>query len=250
MCGRFTLKCSPAQLAEAMPDWPALEARLLEKPRYNIAPTQPVVSLRCAEMGVRPADDNPPVFDVFQWGLVPGWIRETQPAQRHINARSEEAAVKPAFRGAMRHRRCLVPATGFYEWTEVDGQRQPYYFSREDGQPFALAGLWEIWLAPDGSELRSCSLLTTRASDLLADLHHRMPVILPREHHDAWLHPERLKPAEATALCRPTPAKGWQRHAVSTRVNSFRPDDARLVEPVEPIRERALDFMDQLFAQD
>lgn len=247
MCGRYALKCSPEELAKLFPEISGPLDRLIGNGRYNIAPSQPVVAVRTSEPGMCAPELNAPEWDVFEWGLVPSWIRDARPEHRPINARSEEAAGKPYFRGAMRHRRCLIPATGFYEWERRGPQRQPYFFYREDRQPFAMAGLWENWLASDGSELLSCAILTTQANGLLSDLHHRMPVILPPERHAAWLFPERLKPREATQLCQPASTAGWTRHAVSTRVNSAREEGPELIEPTEATIARELDFLDQLF---
>ncbi|MFN2190460.1 MAG: SOS response-associated peptidase, partial [Candidatus Promineifilaceae bacterium] len=168
MCGRFTLVAPGEAIAELfdLTDIPSLV------PRYNIAPTQPVAAVRLSQS----TGDRELTY--FHWGLIPRWAKDTKIGSRMINARSETAAEKPSFRSAFKYRRCLVPADGFYEWQKVNGGKQPVRIQMKNGDPFAIAGLWENWISSDGSEIDSCTLLTTEPNDLLRAVHNRMPVLL------------------------------------------------------------------------
>lgn len=225
MCGRYTQLRSWAELvrlyrighAEPAPNALA---------RYNIAPTQPVAVIHRTANGAR-------VLAPMRWGLVPAWAKDTAIGAKLINARAETVLAKPAFRSAMRRRRCLIPADGFYEWQVRPGAaKQPYLATLADGRPFAFAGLWERWdKAADGRPLLSCTILTTDANALLAPIHDRMPVILAEDAYDAWLDCERC-PAEAvTALLRPFPAEAMAVRPVGTWVNRVANDDARCIAP-------------------
>ena len=209
MCGRFTLRTSPAQLAEI---FALLRAPEL-KPRYNIAPTQPVAVVR--------AQDGGRQLSLMHWGLIPSWSRDPSAGARMINARAETVASRPAFRSAFRRQRCLIPADGFYEWKKVGAQKQPYYFSFRSGEPFAFAGLWEHW-GHDGSAIDSCTIITTEPNELAAQVHDRMPVIIGREDYDRWLDPENHSTSELQALLVPCPADEMAMRPVSRRVNSPR----------------------------
>lgn len=177
MCGRYTLKSNSHAVATlcAVPDIPAL------KPRYNIAPTQLVPVVRAAEAGRELA--------MLRWGLIPSWAKDPKIAHSLINARSETAAEKPSFRTAMKRRRCLLPADGFYEWKKVGKQKLPVHIRLKTDEPFAFAGLWESWKPPEGELVETCTILTTSANDVVAPYHERMPVILPEQHFEAWLKP-------------------------------------------------------------
>src|SRR5439155_15824792 len=167
----------------------------LAGPRYNVAPTQ-FIPL------VRPAADRPGrEVATAKWGLVPSWAEDPGIGSRMINARSETVATKPAFRSAFKKRRCLVPATGFYEWEKVGAKKLPHLFTVSDGRPFALAGLWESWHR-DGEELESFTIVTTEANELLAKYHDRMPVIVHPNDYDLWL---RGAPQEVGAVLQPYP---------------------------------------------
>jgi putative SOS response-associated peptidase YedK len=210
MCGRFTLAITPEQLREAFP-W--LEASQAPPPRYNIAPSQPVA--------VIPNDGNRRL-DFFVWGLVPSWSKDPKIGDRMINARAETLAEKPSFRAAFRRRRCLIPANGFYEWKAVPESKRktPYYIQLKESKPFAFAGLWENWFAPDGSQLLSCAIITTRPNALMEAIHNRMPVILPEAAYETWLSPNEAGPDELLPLLAPYPAAEMQAYPVSTLVNS------------------------------
>jgi putative SOS response-associated peptidase YedK len=189
--------------------------------RYNVAPTQDVPAVRPAKAGGRE-------LAMLRWGLIPAWAKDEDIGARLINARGETAAELPSFRAAFRRRRCLVAADGFYEWRKAGkGPKQPFLVELADGRPFAFAGLWERWdKAPDGRPLETCTIITTRANELLAPIHDRMPVILPPADYDAWLDVEGTGVEAAKALLRPYPAAAMAAHPVSPRVNNARNDDA------------------------
>jgi putative SOS response-associated peptidase YedK len=234
MCGRFTLRTSADVLMQIFqtPSFPQLQ------PRWNIAPTQQIVALLAATPTVFP-------FQVasFRWGLVPFWADSPAIGSRMLNARSETAAEKPAFRAAFRKRRCLIPADGFYEWqTLSNGKKQPWWIHQPDEQPFAMAGLWESWTpggkqaAPDPADpatepLRTCTVLTTSASSDLQGLHDRMPVILPPALWPVWLNPE--TPITALQnLLQPASPGTLLLTCVSTLVNRPSPDSPDCITPI------------------
>jgi len=218
MCGRYSLT-TPAEALATLFEAPAPPGLL---PRYNIAPTQPVLVLRLDANGDRG-------FAMLRWGLIPSWAKDRDIGARLINARAETVAEKPSFRAAFRKRRCLMPADGFYEWQSRGAGRQPFHIARPDGQPFAFAGLWESWTAPEGETIESCALITTAANDTLNPIHERMPVILDRSDYALWLDvgfgtleavQELLRPAAIALDPRP----------VSRHVNNPRHDDPRCLE--------------------
>ncbi len=176
MCSRYNLTSPP----EAVRATFGLLSIDQFPPRYNIAPTQPVGIIRRSHAG-------PPEFHLVRWGLIPGWVKDPRHLSTLINARAETAPEKPSFRGALRHRRCLVPANGFYEWTGPPRARTPHLFRLADGGVMAFAGLAEHWLGADGSELETMAILTVAANATLAPFHDRMPVILGPESFEAWL---------------------------------------------------------------
>jgi putative SOS response-associated peptidase YedK len=214
MCGRFKLTMTPEVMAELF----GIDDEPVMAPRFNIAPTQQVLT-------VRRSDGNRRQWAHARWGLVPSWAKDPSIGARMINARAETVAEKPSFRVAVRKRRCLIPADGFYEWRKTGAGKQPYLIGFEDGQPFAMAGLWESWRQPDGSPLESCTILTTSANPVVADLHERMPVILPPELYDEWLHSEPLPPPRLQEILVPFTGPGMTANRVSTRVNNPRNDD-------------------------
>jgi putative SOS response-associated peptidase YedK len=220
MCGRFTLTAS-AQSVKSL--FPLLDLAEELEPRYNVAPTQTVLAVRAGASGK-------PEGVPLRWGLVPAWAEDPGIGNRLINARSETAAEKPAFRSAFRQRRCLILADGFYEWQKLPGGKQPFYFRLREGGPFAFAGLWEHW-ARGGRPIESCTLLTTDANDLVRPLHDRMPVILPRERFARWLDPEFKAVPELEALLRPYPAAAMTGYPVATRVNNPRNEGPLCIEP-------------------
>ena len=200
----------------------------LLKPRFNIAPTQPVPVVRMTPQQAVPQRQ----FVVLHWGLVPSWAGDPAIGNRMINARAETAADKPAFRTAMRRRRCLVVADGFYEWQKAGKVRRPMFIHMRDDQPFAFAGLWESWEGADHSALESCTILTTSANDLVRPIHDRMPVIVAPEDYGRWLDPAVEKPEPILPLLSSYPSEPMEAYAVSTWVNSPG-DEQRCLERVE-----------------
>lgn len=224
MCGRFTLSVSAENLKEAFADFvfPTTYA-----PRYNIAPTQPVLAI---------PNDGSKRADFFVWGLIPSWAKDPSMANRLINARGESLAEKPAFRGAYKYRRCLVLADGFYEWAARPGTKAktPYFVHLKSGEPFAFAGLWEEWHAPDGSMIRSCTIITTTPNELMASIHNRMPAILAPADYMVWLDPAPQSPERLRSLIRPFPAERMEMYPVSSLVNSPANDRAECLVPLPP----------------
>jgi putative SOS response-associated peptidase YedK len=223
MCGRYTL----SKLEQLLRQFPAiipLPPGLM--PRFNIAPTQPVPVI---------ANNHPDRVELFQWGLIPSWSKDSSCSGRMINARAETLAERPSFRTALKRRRCLVPADGFYEWRkEPDGKtKTPMYVRRRDGEPFAFAGLWDVWHTPDGSVVPSCTVITTAPNELMAPIHDRMPAILPRSAYERWLSPREQDAVDMTALLQPYPAAELEAYPVSRMVNSPRNEGAELMNRVD-----------------
>jgi putative SOS response-associated peptidase YedK len=221
MCGRYTLTVPVETLAEEfgvlgpLPDFP---------PSYNVAPTQEVAAVL--------ADDGERHLEMLRWGLIPSWADDPGIGSRMINARSETVAEKPSFRRAFKERRCLIPADGFYEWKRTDNGKQPYYLRMKDGRPFAFAGLWESWNRSGGDGIRSCTILTTDANELVGQVHHRMPVILAPENLDLWLDPDMREADLLLSLLFPYPADAMEAYPVSRFVNNPSNDAPACIEPV------------------
>jgi putative SOS response-associated peptidase YedK len=222
MCGRYTLTTPLEGIRQAF----EVEAGLNLMPRYNIAPTQEVVAVRAADEGRRQ-------LVLLRWGLVPAWAKDRTIASRLINARSESVAEKPSFRQAFAARRCLLPADGFYEWRKEGAAKQPYRITLADEQVFAFAGLWEHWRDPvAGEELETCTILTTEAHPSIAEIHPRMPVILPQGDYDTWL--DRETPRDGLLeMLGPYVEKPLKAARVSPRVNKVVNDDPSLLAPAE-----------------
>ena len=222
MCGRFSLTATPEEVRALF----AYGDRPNFPPRYNIAPTQPIAIVRI-EQGERR-------FALVRWGLMPGWVKDPSQFSLLINARSETAAEKPAFRGSMRHNRCLVPASGFYEWRKMgDGPKQPYWIAPKDGGLIAFAGLWSDWASADGSQVDTGAILTTNANATLKPIHHRMPVVIAPDDFDRWLDTAHTEPRDVQDLLVPPRDDLFTAVPVSTRVNAVRNDDPDLHRPVE-----------------
>jgi putative SOS response-associated peptidase YedK len=221
MCGRFKLVTLDEQAAVefGVPFVPP-------NPRYNIAPTQSTLAVRVAGTGGRE-------WAGLRWGLVPSWAKDLSIGARMINARCETAAQRPAFRDALRRRRCLVPADGFYEWAAGEaGRRRPFLIRRVDRRPFAFAGLWERWSPPGVEPVETFTILTTAPNDILAPLHDRMPVILSPDAFDSWLDPDVRDPEGLRRLFVPAPAAGWEVLAVGPFVNRPTLDAPVCAEPL------------------
>jgi putative SOS response-associated peptidase YedK len=224
MCGRYTLTMTPEEMKRLFryPETPNFP------PRYNIAPTQPIA--------VVTADHGERHFRLVRWGLIPGWVKDPSSFSLLINARAETAAAKPAFRAAMRHRRCLVPASGFYEWRRTGPEKQAFLIRPRSGDGIAFAGLWEDWMGADGSEIATAAILTTDANRLVGQIHDRMPVVIREPDFDAWLDTDGHRPADVEGLLRPVPDDLFEAVPVSARVGAVRNDDAGVQAPIgEPL---------------
>ena len=233
MCGRYRLSRRKQLVEEYFDvssdtdDW---------NPRFNIAPTQSVPVVR--QHPKEPRRD----LSLMRWGLVPSWAKDASGAARMINARSETAHTLPAFREAMKLRRCLAPADGFYEWQRRGSAKQPFCFEVGDGGLFAFAGLWERWRDPSGQWVKSCSILTTTPNAVTSAIHDRMPVILHPDSYDLWLDPGMQNVAAISELLKPYDARLMRCYPVSSRVNHVANDDEACSTPVELPRTQNLPF--------
>ncbi len=221
MCGRFTLTLDPADVKDEFGN-----IKFPEKfaARYNIAPTQPVLAV---------PNDGREAADFFVWGLIPSWAKDPAIGSRLINARSETLSEKPAFRGGFKYKRCLILADGFFEWKSQPGTKTkvPHFIRLKDHKPFAFAGLWDEWHAPDGSTVRSCTIITTSPNKLMAGIHNRMPVILKSADYAEWLDAAPRTADSLNHLLAPYPAELMEAFPVSTLVNSPANDRAECVLP-------------------
>ena len=222
MCGRYVIISSPEAIRRLFgyldqPNFP---------PRYNVAPTQPVPIVRLAEGERR--------FALVRWGLIPPWVKDPKTFSLVINARGESVLDKPAFRNAMRRRRCLFPSDGFYDWNEAGGRRRPYFIGPKDGGPIAFAGLWESWMGPNGEEMETAAIVTTQAKGTLAAIHDRMPVIVPPEAFDLWLDGRKVDANTAAALIAPAREGLLDVYPVSNAVNYVTNDSPELIAPAGP----------------
>ena len=220
MCGRFVITSPPAALRQMFgyaeqPNFP---------PRHNIAPTQPIPVV-ILENGGRH-------FRLMRWGLVPGWVKDSRDFALLINARAETVVEKPAFKNAMKRRRCLIPADGYYEWQAAVSRKRPYFIHRRDGVPLGLAGLAETWIGPNGEELDTVAIVTAPASDDLASLHSRVPVTIAPIDFERWLDCGAHDVEEAMGLLKPPRQGEFAWHEISTRVNHVANDDAQLILPI------------------
>ena len=223
MCGRYRLsrrKQIVEEYFETAPwdeDW---------DPRFNIAPTQHVPVVR--QYPKEPIRH----ISMVKWGLIPAWAKDPSIASGTINAKSETAATKPAFRDPLKFRRCLIPADGFYEWKKAGGAKQPFCFEVNDGELFAFAGLWDGWKNPDGQWIRSCSILTTTPNAVTSPIHDRMPVILDPGSYDLWLDPGMNDVPAVSELLKPYDAKSMRCYPVSSRLNQVSSDDEECCRPM------------------
>jgi putative SOS response-associated peptidase YedK len=220
MCGRYTITSAPEAIRalfryQEQPNFP---------PRYNVAPTQPIPIVRLTE-GQRQ-------FALVRWGLLPSWVKDPRTFSLPVNARGESVIDKPAFRAAMKRRRCLIPADGFYEWKALSGRKQPYFVRLKAGGPMAFAGLWETWTGPNGEEMETATIVTTNANRKLGDIHGRMPVIVPPDAFDLWLNCAEVDAQTAAALIAPAPEDLLELYPVSAAVNRTANDNPKLVEPL------------------
>ena len=222
MCGRFTLFHTPEEVAERFGVDSVMEAEA----QYNIAPTQNVTVV--TQNGTRHLGN-------YHWGLIPSWAKDPAIGSRMINARAETLAEKPSFRTALSRRRCLIPADGFYEWQDAaeggKAAKTPMFLHRKDSGLFAFAGLWDEWHAPDGSPLRSCTIITTTPNAVAAPIHDRMPVILRPDDEAFWLDKTVTETRDLLSLLVPAPSEDMEAYAVSRRVNVPTIDDPALLAP-------------------
>ena len=217
MCGRYTLIADLGDLAQRF-EFDGSDFSY--DPGYNIAPTESVLT-------VRNLDGREAAF--MKWGLIPFWAKDPKIGARMINARAETVAEKPAFRNALKKRRCLVLADGYYEWQKTPAGKRPFRIIMHSGEPFAMAGLWETWNDPKGNVVPSCTIITTAANDFLSPIHNRMPVILPRESEEMWLDSGVEDPASLIGILAPYPEECMDAYEVSTIVNYARNDGPEVI---------------------
>ena len=228
MCGRYVIKSPPAAIRALFgygeqPNFP---------PRYNVAPTQPIPLVRIVE-GKR-------TFALMRWGFIPAWVTDPKAFSLVINARGESVLEKPAFRNAMRRRRCLMPADGFYEWKAgaAGEPKRPYFVRAKSGGPLAFAGLWETWSGPNGEELDTAAIVTTRANRTISSIHERMPMIVAPDAFDLWLNCTDVEAATAAALIAPAPENLLECYEVSPAVNRVANDSEVLIAPAGDLQSR------------
>lgn len=219
MCGRYQITTAPEAIRRLFryaeqPNFP---------PRYNVAPTQPIPIVRMTD-GARH-------FALVRWGLIPSWVKDPKAFTLLINARGESVNDKPAFRNAMRYRRCLIPADGFYEWKRDGAVPRPYHVRLKGGGPFAFAGLWESWSGPNGEEVETAAIVTTDANSALRPIHERMPVMLEEDAYDLWLDCRNVDAMTASALIAPIRDERIEAYEISPAVNKVANDGSDLIEP-------------------
>jgi len=229
MCGRYNITTAPEAIRRLFgyPEQPNFP------PRYNVAPTQPVPVVRMTE-GERH-------FALVRWGLIPPWVKDPRTFSLLINARAETVSEKPAFRNAMKRRRCLFPADGFYEWKAEGGRKRPFVARPKGGGPIAFAGLWETWIGPNGEEMETAAIVTTDANAEMSAIHDRAPVIVAPEQFDLWLDCVNVSEKEAAALLKPAPDGTMDVYEISTAVNRVANDTPALLEPASsaPVADEA-----------
>ncbi|HVZ04154.1 SOS response-associated peptidase [Hyphomicrobium sp.] len=223
MCSRYSLIARPEAVYRLFGitdghDFP---------PRYNIAPSQPVLIVRHDALHIRECA-------LVQWGLVPAWVKDPREYKPLLNARSETITEKPSFRGPVRHRRCLVPASGYYEWVGGRRSKQPHFIRMTQHALFAIAGIWEVWLGADGSEIETMAILTTAANSDVSPIHDRMPVIIRPPDYDRWLDCRSGSTVEISELLRCAPDGCMSVAAVNPRLNDPRAEGPDLHEPANP----------------
>ena len=226
MCGRYSNAAKKSQIKKEFKA--AVSSSLTDKPRYNIAPSQLIEAVI--------SHNSETILTELKWGLVPQWAKDAEIGSRMINARAETLAEKSSFREAFRKRRCIIPATGFYEWKKGRDGKQPYYFYLPEKEVFGFAGLWEAWLdKTTGEELETCTIITTAANDVLKPVHDRMPVILKADDYDEWLDEKLKDESRLEKLLIPYPAKEMTSHVVSKSVNIPDADSEELIKPLNSL---------------
>jgi putative SOS response-associated peptidase YedK len=225
MCGRF-VQYSPLQTIQQILDVGTVSFEVI--PNYNVAPTQKIITV------IKHNNENK--LEKLHWGLVPFWAKDISIGSRMINARAETVSQKPSFRNAFRKRRCLIPADGFYEWKGEKGNKQPYYVSIPSGEPFSFAGLWETWTDKETGEesvYKSCTIITTAASESIREIHHRMPVILDPKFHEKWLNADIQDPKALQVIINDGIIHNMSFYPVSKLVNSVKNNDPNCIKPVD-----------------
>lgn len=222
MCGRFSLTVNSNQLALAFPGLSNIPP--VYTPRFNIAPSQPIAAI---------TNQFTMKFELFFWGLIPSWSNDPKLSRRLINARGETVAEKPSFRAAYKRRRCLIMADGYYEWQKKPGSKlkTPYWIHLKEQEPFAIAGLWEEWNSPDGSVLRTATIITTQPGEKLKKIHNRMPVILHKSDYGTWLSRKEMRREKLDPLLKAYPDANIEFHPVSNIVNSPANDSPACIQP-------------------
>jgi putative SOS response-associated peptidase YedK len=222
VCGRYSLATpNPAQVRARFPVGESVEIGA----RYNVAPTDEVLAVTTNREGT-------PRGERLRWGLVPNWAKDSSGGFKMINARAETLMERSAYRKPFERFRCLIPADGFYEWQATGDRKRPFYVHAKSGEPLAFAGLWETWTGPNGEELDTAAIVTTRANKTLSAIHDRMPVIVPPDAFDLWLNTSEVDTTTATALIAPAPDSLLEAHEISTAVNRTANDNPKLLEPV------------------
>lgn len=229
MCGRFVITSAPAAIRQAFaygdqPNFPA---------RYNIAPTQPVP--------VVIVDGGARRFRLMRWGFLPAWVKDPKSFSLVINARAETVLEKPAFRNAIRRRRCLVPSDGYYEWKVTGSRKQPYFIHPRNDAPIGFAGVWETWIGPNGEELDTLAIVTTAAKGSMTELHDRVPVTVAPQDYARWLDADETDVESVIALLRPPPEGQFVWHPVSAAVNRAANDNPQLILPISDEELRAIE---------
>lgn len=218
MCNRYRLTHSKEYLAERFQAEDE-SGQIEDRPRFNIAPTQPVLTVR-KEQGKKVRH-----LTTMRWGLIPSWAKDMSIGTKTLNARSETVTTTPAFRESILAKRCLIPADGFYEWKKMGSVKRPYCFEAGEGEVFALAGLWDEWTSPDGEIIESCTILTTSSNFLVEDLHNRMPVIVRPDKYDLWLDPDVSDFESIRDILKPYDGNLMRRYPVSRKLNNSKNDD-------------------------
>jgi putative SOS response-associated peptidase YedK len=223
MCGRYLITSTPEAMRQLfayleLPNFP---------PRYNVAPTQPIPIVRLHE-GQRQ-------FALVRWGLIPAWVKDPKTFSLVLQARSDSVLDKPSFKYAMKRRRCLIPADGFYEWNEDTTPRRPYAVLPKHGGPVAFAGIWESWMGPNGEEMETAAIITTEANETLHPIHYRMPVVIPPEAFDFWLDCRNVDEHMAAELLVPAPEDLFEAYEISPAVNRVANDYPDLLKPAKSV---------------
>jgi len=228
MCGRYVIT-SPADAVRALFDY---DERPNFPPRYNVAPTQPIPIVRLV--------DDKRSFALVRWGFFPAWVKDPKTFSLLVNARGESVLDKPSFRSAMRRRRCLIPADGFYEWraARAGAPKRPYFVRPKSGGPIAFAGLWETWIGPNGEEIDTAAIVTTRANRTLAVVHDRMSVVVEPQAFNLWLDCRNVDATTAAVLIAPAPEDLFECYEISPAVNRVANDSAQLIEPAPAVSDR------------